>query len=541
MEEVKKTAQKKTSNTSKVRKVSKRKIPVSDLSSDELMEQILAKKKNKTINNTHEKKSGSINKNSSGKNNGFSKKVNDFNEELSSDELYDLIKAKRNVKKKKSVISEDSKVQVENSSLVNNNDFIEEKYNVQNSNVNGDIDLSDGNKEVETYDKNIITREIIFDEDSVDLNNKKLLKQLGKAIEEFDDLNKIDDESSDEDNIPVETKRIDKTSFLNSKIFMLFSCIFLILLFVVIIFLMFGVNKDENFEFKPNVKKYETVDNRPQLYDECLKRNYSDADNSGDVILTIERLNDYLKSNYDVSVMYEELSTGFSYSYNDDVVYYAASTIKSLDALYIYTKAANGEIDLDDTMTYSSKYKWSSSKEMSKYNYGDKVSIRNLVKYAIIVSDNTAHQMLVSYIGKDNLKDFGRSLGALYTLEGSDNFGSISVADAIIYMKAINDFINENGELGKELQSYFVGAEQNGLEFSDLGISAAHKYGEYSYYYHDIGIVYDEHPYVIAILTHEGNNDYLNIIKDINEHIYELQNIYYNNREQICNLEIYGS
>ena len=83
MEEVKKTAQKKTSNTSKVRKVSKRKIPVSDLSSDELMEQILAKKKNKTINNTHEKKSGSINKNSSGKNNGFSKKVNDFNEELS--------------------------------------------------------------------------------------------------------------------------------------------------------------------------------------------------------------------------------------------------------------------------------------------------------------------------------------------------------------------------------------------------------------------------------------------------------------------------
>ena len=46
-----------------------------------------------------------------------------------------------------------------------------------------------------------------------------------------------------------------------------------------------------------------------------------------------------------------------------------------------------------------------------------------------------------------------------------------------------NDFINNNGELGLELKSYFVEADQNGLKFEELGIEAAHKYGEYQKFY----------------------------------------------------------
>ena len=148
--------------------------------------------------------------------------------------------------------------------------------------------------------------------------------------------------------------------------------------------------------------------------------------------------------------------------------------------------------------------------------------------------------MLVKYIGYSNLKAFGQSLGAQYTLTSGDNFGNLSANDGIIYMKAIYNFINQSGELGQELKSYFVQAEQNDLEFPDLQIQAAHKYGQYSEFYHDIGIVYDEHPYVIAILTREGKKDFESIVKDINSHLYKLHTLYIENRQNYCHTLVYG-
>ena len=152
-----------------------------------------------------------------------------------------------------------------------------------------------------------------------------------------------------------------------------------------------------------------------------------------------------LKEKYnidDISISYYDLNLGFEYKYNENIKYYAASTMKSLAALYIYDKAWNDEINLDDTITYTSKYKWGASKFMQSHKYGDAITIRELVKYSVIVSDNSSYQMLVDYIGKSNLREYGKSLGASLTMSGSDNFGYIDVNDGIIYMKAINDFIN---------------------------------------------------------------------------------------------------
>ena len=73
-----------------------------------------------------------------------------------------------------------------------------------------------------------------------------------------------------------------------------------------------------------------------------------------------------------------------------------------MGALYIYTKAAEGQINLDDTITYLSKYKVSYSAGVSKHKVGSKIKIRDLVKYSVIYSDNSAHQMLVSYIHVPN-------------------------------------------------------------------------------------------------------------------------------------------
>ena len=268
-------------------------------------------------------------------------------------------------------------------------------------------------------------------------------------------------------------------------------------------------------------------------YNECISKHSDESDSSEEIIKYIEDLNSYLSSKYRASVKYVNIQNGFEYTYNGEKVYYAASTIKALDALYIYSKAIDGEVNLDDTVNYTSKYNLSSSYYMSQHKYGEKIKIRDLVKYAVTRSDNRAHQMLIDYIGFANLKRYGQSLGATKTLVG-DIFGSINVDDAIIYWQEINRVISMDNELSNELKSYFAEADQNYLSLPEFGKTAIHKYGEYESYYHDIGIVYADSPYIVAILTGEGRRNFEEIIKDINSKIYELNNLYVTNREKVC-------
>lgn len=321
---------------------------------------------------------------------------------------------------------------------------------------------------------------------------------------------------------------------------LLILSLLLALIFVICFTLLFKKEKSDNKSNEVKIESKKSNEDKETLYKNCLTRAIDNKDTSEEIASYLDDLDTYL-SDYDVSVSYEDLNLGYSYLFKPNETYYAASTIKALDALYMYTLASEGQIDLDETMTYTKKYRWGASAYMKNIKYGTKVKLRDLVKYAVKVSDNSAHQMLISYIGYSKLKEFGENLGATKTLSGYDNFGYINVDDAIIYMKALNEFFNNGGELGEELKQIFLEADQNDLALPAHDIQAAHKYGQYSEVYHDIGIVYDKNPYVIAILTKEGNRkDYEQIIKDINEHVYKLHTLYHNNRENICQNEIYN-
>ena len=303
--------------------------------------------------------------------------------------------------------------------------------------------------------------------------------------------------------------------------------------------------KDSNEKRQEDFKRIEDARKEEErkklaLYNECLDRKFSNFDLTEKVVNAQNELTNYIKNNYNASVSYFDFTYGFSYDYNQDNVYYAASTTKSLVALYIYTQAAEGKINLDDTITYLSKYKVSYSAGVSKHKIGSKIKIRDLVKYSVIYSDNSAHQMLVSYIGRGKLKEFGKNLGAKNTLNGGDNFGNISSADGIIYMNAVNNFIENNGELGEELKKFFVSSQQNEISVNNLDV--AHKYGLYKNYYHNMGIVYDEKPYVVSIMTLHGNKkNKEKVISDLSNKVYELHNLFKVNREEVCNLEVYAN
>lgn len=320
-----------------------------------------------------------------------------------------------------------------------------------------------------------------------------------------------------------------------------------IVLFVILLLLVgyfVYINFGDSFSsLKEKVDEF--VDKEPKvdydkLYSECIEATiYEEGSESEELVQDMEDLTSYLRNNYNVTIYYEDINTGFRYGYNTEKEYYAASTIKILDAVYIYQKAIAGEIDLEETVTYQSKHQRTPSLAMKKHSLGEKISLRDLVKYAITVSDNTAHTMLLEYIGYSTLKEFGLSLGATKTLYGGDNFGYINSADAFIYLKALNETINSDKRLGEELKSYFTSSDLNYLDIEEENILASTKYGEYDYFFHNIGIVYDKYPYYLVILSAEGYRNVEAIFEDINSEIYAIHTKYHASIEDACYKEVY--
>ena len=398
----------------------------------------------------------------------------------------------------------------------------------------------------------IITKQIVIDVDKLDVKDKNVIEKIRQAVEEEQEKDETFVDLSEETKVfeipGLQTEVNLKKHFDFSKLIYIIPILILFVSIGSLIFYFVNASKQEkpveiiNDEVTREIEikqKEEEEQRLAALYNECLARPYDERDNTEMLNIAKAELDGYL-TKYKTSIMYNDLATGYSYAYNPNKVYYAASVMKSLSAIYVYTKALSGELNLDDTMTYSAKYNWSESMEMKNHRYGDKITIRDLVRYAITVSDNSAYQMLVSYIGRQKLKDFGRSLGASYTLTGGDNFGNINVNDAMIYLRTLNSLIENGGELGEELKQVFLGALQNDLALPEYGIVAAHKYGEYKPSYHDIGIVYDSNPYLVAILSTEGYGDFEGKIKDISKHVYGLHSAFWENRKSICNSEVYN-
>ena len=59
----------------------------------------------------------------------------------------------------------------------------------------------------------------------------------------------------------------------------------------------------------------------------------------------------------------------------------------------------------------------------------------------------------------------------------------------------------------------------NYIKFDD-NIPVMHKYGLYSQVFHDVGIVLDEEPYIVIILTGKPNN-YTSVVNELSKIIYD--------------------
>ena len=311
------------------------------------------------------------------------------------------------------------------------------------------------------------------------------------------------------------------------------------LLFIIAIVLIlyfydfFDIFKKESHPLKADLyTPYKNVINNVK-YTACINDGLTDENFNETTLNKKNELTNYINRN-NIYYYYHDKTYNYDIKRNELESIYGASLIKLSTALYLI----DNDIDLSQEVTYLAKYKTAYSKGMEKHSIGDKVSLQELMKYSITYSDNTAHHMILSFIGKDKLKEYSKSLGAKVLLDGWDDFGNQTAEDMNIYLNKAYELFTTK-ENGKLLQEYMNNTDTNALNLNE-SVTFLHKYGSHMQYFHDVGIYMGDHPYNIVVLTMKTEAGGPAYVKKVSQLTYDFHNAYYENLESFCKTEAFG-
>ncbi len=214
----------------------------------------------------------------------------------------------------------------------------------------------------------------------------------------------------------------------------------------------------------------------------------------------ITELQSYLEQT-DFGVFYCDLEYNGYISYGCDQDFHTASTAKLAYVKYLCTLADENEIDLDEVLVYEERFKDMGSGVMKNESVGGEYKVEKLMKYVLKYSDNIAYKMLLNRYGVKAYNEYVESLGVSYQ-SGSNGYTNCSASEmaALLYdvaryegknLSIIVDAGSDasyNRQIGKELAEYTVVQKYGAI-----------KPGKKAY--HDIAVVYAEHPYILVIYT----------------------------------------
>jgi hypothetical protein len=284
-------------------------------------------------------------------------------------------------------------------------------------------------------------------------------------------------------------------------------------------------NKSKNIEVEEELFKNEYIYIDEENINSC--QNYQ---NNFDYLKT-ELKNVFLNSREVTSFLYYDISTGYTYSYNDNVEIPTASSIKAALAIYIFDQASLGKVSLDKQLTYTSTFYSDRSVIFKNKKVDTKYTIKQLVEYSIINSDNTAYLMLLNEFNYKNVQAYWFNLGTTTTYKRSASWGTMTVKDGLIYMKRLYQFYRENDEYGPMLMSIFKKALFRHVDGPSLEkIEIAHKSGYTEEAANDLDIIFDKNPFIFIVLTKKnGLASNKTFFTNATENAYKLHRYYWDN------------
>ena len=249
----------------------------------------------------------------------------------------------------------------------------------------------------------------------------------------------------------------------------------------------------------------------------------------------INEINSYYnQSNNHFAFKYKDVYTGFTISYNENQQIFTASTIKAPKDIYIYEMASIGKIDLNEKLTYTSKYYNNGAWRLKEKDFDTNYDIKTLVNYSTVASDNAAHNMLMDKFGRTNMLAFWKEKGTEAIFTTNNNWGVTNAHDATIYMEELYKFYIENEQYGKELMDNFLNASPKFIKGKN-NYKVANKSGWAGTAIHDVSIVFADNPYIVVALSNLGDTDYyMSYFDKANELAYKLHTEYWKYKMDVC-------
>ncbi len=214
----------------------------------------------------------------------------------------------------------------------------------------------------------------------------------------------------------------------------------------------------------------------------------------------------------EVSFYYMDLESGANMSYNGDRVSYSASLIKQPFVLWALKTieaeeekedfADGGTFDVNRIFTYQEKNFREGSGVIQKSEYGTEYTYLDLLKLTVTKSDNIAFYELRKSYGTKGFFAFCESLGVKSPQRSLYN---LSAAECAIFLKETYEYFQSGSKYAGLLREWMQSTNHRIMLPHALKSPVANKYGWDLGAYHDMGVVFHEHPYILVIMTELEN------------------------------------
>ena len=237
-------------------------------------------------------------------------------------------------------------------------------------------------------------------------------------------------------------------------------------------------------------------------------------------ILDFKGLTDELTGNYGFFVY--RLSDQVEYGFNQDDVFKAASLIKIPAVIALYQEAQSGRLNLDGTYVLRESDKFEGNGSLINYPAGSKFTFRELARFALHESDNTAFNIFEIYLGDRKIQEAILGLGMTNTSIYDNTTTPRDIA--MLFAKLKNAEILGPVE-SREILSYMENTSFDAWLRAGVpeGINIEHKYGRLAGVVNDVGVV-ESNNHIIAILSTDiDENEADRIIPEISKAIYDFE------------------
>ncbi len=242
-----------------------------------------------------------------------------------------------------------------------------------------------------------------------------------------------------------------------------------------------------------------------------------------------------------IGICYIDIKTGAGFTAGNCDVFPASGIIKMLILIEAFKRLNEGQIKKDDVYILKAddypKTREKSFSALEHIHVGAELTLEDLYKLNVIISDNMAFNILLKLFGKDAVNDTLREFGFRKTrinraindyaemTKGVQNLVSVQEMANLLLRMYEGQIISN--EASKEMLEILCGHQKNTpLTYNFLeSMKIAHQSGYDDNEIHDMGIVYGDNPFILCMASSVPNTKNAeSVMRDITMMCYQNSN-----------------